>query len=151
MCKRPHGKRKYQRTDNTKVEIKRGNLLKKKMKSQGERNFKCFQKQYWLLCIYQQTKRLHRNVLYYIIKFIHYAKSSLIWVFSISFLVPYAPLWMFGDPSGTVCGDVCFLVYRSWNDRDVSMAGMYDCVRVYEFYNVMVILGCWFIMFIFFK
>ena len=36
---------------------------------------------------------------------------------------------MLGGPSGTGCEDVSFPVHGGWDSRDVSVAGMCDCVK----------------------
>ena len=36
---------------------------------------------------------------------------------------------MFGGPRGTGCDEVHFLVYDGWSSRDVSVAGVCDCVK----------------------
>ena len=36
---------------------------------------------------------------------------------------------MLGVPAGTVCNEVRFPVHVSWDSRDVSMAGVCDCVK----------------------
>jgi hypothetical protein len=36
---------------------------------------------------------------------------------------------MFGGPGGTGCDEVLFPVQGSWDSRDVSVAGMCDCVK----------------------
>ena len=56
--------------------------------------------------------------------------------------MPCAPLSMLSGPGRTGCADVRFPVHRGWNDRDliVSMAGICDCVKEREFYNVTVYL-----------
>ena len=43
--------------------------------------------------------------------------------------MPCAPFSMLGRPGGTGCNEVYFLVHDGWGSRDVSVAGMYDCVK----------------------
>ena len=54
---------------------------------------------------------------------------SLTWVFCIRFSVPRASISMLGSLGGTRCNGVCSLVHSCWNSRDISMAGMCNCVK----------------------
>ena len=36
---------------------------------------------------------------------------------------------MLGGDDGTICDEVSFLVHSVWGSRDVSVAGMCDCVK----------------------
>ena len=59
---------------------------------------------------------------------LHYAESSLTWIFSTNFLVLFIPLLMFvGIRTGS--DGFCFPVHRGWNSRDVFMAGLCDYVK----------------------
>ena len=50
---------------------------------------------------------------------------------------------MLGCPCGNGCNGVCFPAHDEWSSRDVSMAGMCDCVKECVFYNVIDHLVCW--------
>ena len=60
---------------------------------------------------------------------LHYARSSLTWVFSRIFSVPCSPLSMLGNPGETGCDGVRFSVHGGWNSKDVSVAGVCDCAK----------------------
>ena len=49
--------------------------------------------------------------------------------FSRSFLVTCAPFSMLGGAGGIDCEEVRFLVHGGWGSRNVSVVGMYDCVK----------------------
>ena len=36
---------------------------------------------------------------------------------------------MLVSPGGTGCDEICFPAHGSWGTRDVSVAGMCDCVK----------------------
>ena len=36
---------------------------------------------------------------------------------------------MLGGSGGTGCNGICFPVHSDWNSRDISMAGVCDCVK----------------------
>ena len=59
---------------------------------------------------------------------------------------------MLGCPSGSSFDEARFLVHGGWDSRDVSVTGMYDCVKecMYEFCNVIDNLVCWLGLFIMF-
>ena len=67
---------------------------------------------------------------------LHCAISSPTWVFNRSFSVPYALFSMLGGSIGTGCEEVWFPVHGGRDSRDVSVAGVCDCVKENEFYNV---------------
>ena len=60
---------------------------------------------------------------------LHYAKSSLTWVFSRSFLMPCASFLMLDGPGGSGSDEASFLVHGRWNSRDVGVVGVFDCVK----------------------
>ena len=65
--------------------------------------------------------------LYYIGKFTVLCK--IFTYLSRSFPVPCAPLSMLDGPSGTGCNGVRFPIHSGWNSRDLSVAGVCDCVK----------------------
>ena len=71
------------------------------------------------------------TIIYFIILLdsLHCAKSSLTWVSSISFLMLCAPFSMLGRTRLNWLGWSSFSVYGDWDRRDVSEAGICDCVK----------------------
>ena len=45
--------------------------------------------------------------------------------------MPCAPFSVLGGPGGTGCDEVHFSVRSNWDNRDVSVAGVCDCVKEY--------------------
>ena len=71
---------------------------------------------------------LHYNIAV-LLDSLHYTKSSLILVFSGNFAVPCAPSSILGGPCGTGSDGVRFQVHDGWDSRNVSVAGVCDCVK----------------------
>ena len=44
-------------------------------------------------------------------------------------MVPCTPFSMLGIAGGTDCEEGSFLVHGGWDSRDISVAGMCDCVK----------------------
>ena len=76
-------------------------------------------------------KFMLRNIfVYYIIRFTSLCKIfTYLSFFCRSHSVPCAPFSMLGGPSGTGYYEVRFPVHGDWGSRDVSAAGMCDCVK----------------------
>ena len=43
--------------------------------------------------------------------------------------MPCTSFSVLGSPGGTDCGEVRFLVHGGWDSRDVSVVGVFDCVK----------------------
>ena len=43
--------------------------------------------------------------------------------------MPYVLFSMLGDPGGTGCDGIHFLVHSGWDSRDVSVFDLCDCVK----------------------
>ena len=80
-------------------------------------------------------------IIYYTSRFTSLCKTFTYLSFSRSFSMPCAPFSMLDGPGGTGCEEVRFPVHGGWDSRDVSMAGMYDCVKESKSFVIQMIIG----------